>query len=233
MAHKKQGFRFENDWDEAWLQKGADERWKSAIAIPVNVEIEAENMVLNVEKAMEYINQAHTIAVSDCFCRDLRHNCDAPLNVCITLNEKADYGLSDKEQAFKRNRREITKEEAREVLVKSHEAGLVLMAYITHDFPGAELKPDEVFGICGCCSCCCCQLSAVLRYGLAPHLLKSSAISVTDASACTDCGDCVDICQFGAREMVNGSHVFNPDLCFGCGLCVSTCPSNAITLVPK
>ena len=233
MAHKKQGYRFENDWDKEWLEKGADERWKSLITIPVKIEIEANNTVLNVESAMEYLDQAHTIAVSDCFCRDLRQNCDAPLNVCITLNDKAEYVLGDKEKALMRNRREITKEEAVDIFVKSHEAGLVLTAQVCHDFPGAILKPDEVFTICGCCSCCCCQLSAILRYGLAPHLLTSQAISVTDASACTDCGDCVDRCQFGAREIVDGSLSFNQDLCFGCGLCVSTCPTNAITLVDK
>ena len=43
------------------------------------------------------------------------------------------------------------------------------------------------------------------RFGLFPHLLTSHAISVTDASACTDCGGCVERCQFGAREMVDGS----------------------------
>lgn len=233
MAHKKQGYRFENDWTKEWLQKGADERWKSMITIPVNVEIEADHTVLNVESAMEYLDKAHTIAVADCFCRDLRQNCDAPLNVCITLNDKAEYGLGDKERAFRRNRREITKEEAIDILGKSHEAGLVLTAQVTHDFPGAKLKPDEVFTICGCCSCCCCQLSAILRYGLAPHLLTSQTTSVTDTSDCTECGVCVDRCQFGAREMVNGSLAFNPELCFGCGLCISTCPTNAITLVDK
>lgn len=132
-----------------------------------------------------------------------------------------------------KNRRVITKEEAIDVLRKSHEAGLVLTAQVVHDFPGAELKPDEVFTICGCCSCCCCQLSAILRYGLAQHLLTSPTTSVTDSSKCASCGVCVDRCQFGAREMVNGSIAFNPDLCFGCGLCVSTCPTNAITLVDK
>ena len=233
MAHKRQGYRFENDWDPEWLQKGADERWKSGIAIPVNVEIEADHSVLNVEEAMKYLEEAHTLAVSDCFCRGLRHNCDAPLNVCISMNEKAEYHLGDREATLRRNRREITKEEAADILRESHEAGLVLMAYVANDFPGAELKPDEVFSICGCCSCCCSQFSAVLRYGLAPHLLTSKAISVTDASACVDCGGCVDRCQFGAREMVDGSLAFNPDLCFGCGLCVSTCPSAAITLADK
>ncbi len=213
--------------------KGVDERWKSLISIPVNVEIEADHTVLNVESAMEYLDKAHTIAVADCFCRLERPNCDAPLNVCITLNDKAEYQLGDKETSFMKNRREITKEEAVDILVESHEAGLVLTAQVTHDFPGAELKPDEVFTICGCCSCCCCQLSAILRYGLAPHLLTSQTTSVTDSAKCTSCGVCVDRCQFGAKEMVNGTLAFNPDLCFGCGLCVSTCPTNAITLVDK
>ncbi len=233
MAHKKQGYRFENDWTLEWLQKGADERWKSLITIPVNVEIEADNTVLNVESAMEYLEKAHTIAVADCFCRLERPNCDAPLNVCITLNDKAEYQLGDKETSFMKNRREITKEEAIDILEKSHEAGLVLTAQVTHDFPGAELKPDEVFTICGCCSCCCCQLSAVLRYGLAPHLLTSPTTSVTDSSKCASCGVCVDRCQFGAREIVDGSIVFQSELCFGCGLCVSTCLTTAITLVDK
>jgi ferredoxin len=233
MAHRKQDFRFENDWEEKWLKKGADERWKSLITIPVGIEIEADHTVLNVESAMKYLDQAHTIIVQDCFCRDLRHNCDAPLNVCILLNDKAEYLLEDKETSLIKNRREISKEEAIEILKKAHEAGLVLTAQVTHDFPGAKLKPDEVFTICGCCSCCCCQLSAIIRYGLAPQLLKSHTTSVIDSSKCTYCGVCVDRCQFGARQIVNGSLHFNPDLCFGCGLCVSTCPTSAITLVDK
>lgn len=77
MAHKKQGYRFEEDWDEEWLRKGADERWKELIVVPVNVEIEADNTVLNVESAMEYLGKDHTIAVADCFCRLERPNCDA------------------------------------------------------------------------------------------------------------------------------------------------------------
>lgn len=233
MAHKKQGYRFENDWDKEWLEKGADERWKSLITIPINVEIEAEHTILNVEKAMEYLEKAHTIVVCDCFCRDLRQNCDAPLNVCLLFDDKAEYLLTEEGRETVNSIRVITKEEARDILRISHEAGLVLTAQVVHDFPGAELKPDEIFTICSCCSCCCCQLSAILRYGLAPHLLTSDITSVTDSVKCTSCGVCVDRCQFGAREVVDDSITVKSELCFGCGLCVSTCPSNAITLVPK
>jgi ferredoxin len=233
MAHKKQGYRFENDWDREWLEKGADERWKSLITIPVNTEIESENTVLNVEEAMKYLDKANTITVLDCFCRILRQNCDAPLDVCMVLNDKAQYIMGEEESPYIRNRRVISKEEAVDVLKKAHEAGLVLTAQVTYDFPGAELKPGEVFTICGCCSCCCCQLSAILRYGLAPHLLTSHTASVTDQSKCTSCGVCVDRCQFGAREFVDGSLDFDSSLCFGCGLCASTCPTSAVSIVDK
>jgi ferredoxin len=64
-------------------------------------------------------------------------------------------------------------------------------------------------------------------------MIIPQAVSVTDLLACDDCGICVDRCQFGAREIINGSLSFNPDLCFGCGLCVTICPTKAITLIEK
>jgi NAD-dependent dihydropyrimidine dehydrogenase PreA subunit len=36
-----------------------------------------------------------------------------------------------------------------------------------------------------------------------------------------------------AREMVDGNHTYNPDLCFGCGLCASTSPTNAIKIIDR
>ena len=223
MAHKKQGYRFENDWTFEELKEGADD-WKSAVAIPVNVEIEAEHRVLNFEKVKKYLSEAYKIVQLDCFCREKRHNCEAPIDVCVYLNDRAELALNSEEFQY-RNPKEATVDEALKALVRSHEAGLIHMAY--------AYKQDEINVICSCCSCCCEALSSVLRFGLAPHLLTSDTVSTTDVSRCDDCGDCVDRCHFGAREMVNASLAFNPDLCFGCGLCVSTCPTDAITLVPK
>jgi len=60
------------------------------------------------------------------------------------------------------------------------------------------------------------------------------AVSVVDEDLCRGCGECVEICQFHAPELVESSpgvYVcrINASLCKGCGTCTSWCPSGAIT----
>jgi heterodisulfide reductase subunit A len=60
------------------------------------------------------------------------------------------------------------------------------------------------------------------------------AVAEVDEERCRACGDCVEICQFHAPELVataDGGHVarINASLCKGCGTCASWCPSGAIT----
>jgi heterodisulfide reductase subunit A len=55
-----------------------------------------------------------------------------------------------------------------------------------------------------------------------------------DEERCRACGECTDICQFHAPELVaiaDGGHAahINASLCKGCGTCASWCPSGAIT----
>ncbi|HUV54984.1 MAG TPA: electron transfer flavoprotein subunit alpha [Candidatus Krumholzibacteriaceae bacterium] len=52
-------------------------------------------------------------------------------------------------------------------------------------------------------------------------------VKVTDA--CTGCGVCVDVCPFGAVDMVNGKAVIN-EACRACGQCVDACPVGAIVM---
>jgi hypothetical protein len=62
MAHKRQGYRFENDW---MLGDFEESTIKEAVTVPVNVKIEAEHVVLNLENASKILSNARTISVLD------------------------------------------------------------------------------------------------------------------------------------------------------------------------
>jgi Pyruvate/2-oxoacid:ferredoxin oxidoreductase delta subunit len=138
------------------------------------------------------------------------------------VNKTADELLTDD----KYNSREITVDEAMKVLERSHEVGLVHMAYTMKDDP----KPGLV---CSCCACCCHTLGSLVRNGIHAQILTSKYIAVNDSEKCDDCGDCVDRCVFQARNMVDGKLVYGNVVCHGCGLCVSTCNAGAISLVNR
>lgn len=221
MGRSKQGLRFENDWTQEYLETRTFQTIQTAITIPVNEKIVAENYVLDLENATKILSQAHRISVTTCKCRSTQGHCDAPLETHIDMNDAADAKIKNGIA------REISLDEALDILQQTHDAGLVHMALGQGEF----YEPGAINTICSCCSCCCGLLSGILRFGLAPHLITPQAYTVTDTAACDDCGVCVDRCHFGAREIVNGHLEFNADKCFGCGLCVSKCPTHAITLI--
>ena len=56
-----------------------------------------------------------------------------------------------------------------------------------------------------------------------------------DEERCRACGQCVEVCEYGAPELVDVGEGrkaarINPLLCKGCGVCPVRCPSSAITL---
>jgi ferredoxin len=233
MAHKKRvGYRYDSD-DPELFRKDVEEVYSKAVTIPVNLQIEGDHCVLSYDKAKEILMKANRVSLLDCVCRTKRPNCDLPIRTCIGVNRKADRILNgqndDEGWPGKYNPQEISLEEALKVLEMSHKAGLVHMALTQNK----DTQPEEIDYICSCCTCCCSILAGTIRYGMAPHLLTSYKISVTNKQACNACGICETRCQFGAREILNGKLVFKPELCLGCGVCVTTCPKNAITLVAK
>ena len=54
-----------------------------------------------------------------------------------------------------------------------------------------------------------------------------------DPARCRACGTCVEICEFGAPELIGEAPVraarIDPVICNGCGTCVAHCPSDAIS----
>ena len=210
--------RYSNDYSEEELRKQAG-NLENAVTIPVNLEIETDHRVLDLSEVESYLKKAKIIGLQDCSCRVEKGNCDAPRNVCISIDQPDDYFSKN----AKYRARKSTLKEALEALRKTHEAGLVHMAY-THK------GEDQVSLICSCCPCCCSTLGGLLRFGIATKVLTSKYLAEENPEKCLKCGRCAERCVFGARTFETGELVFESSKCFGCGLCVTTCPSGAITL---
>lgn len=176
--------------------------------------------ILDAESVSKIIQKAERLAVTNCICRVIEGNCDMPLETCLQVNNSARY-MVDRGIG-----REISKEEALDILRRCEEAGLVHMT----------LNKSAVdHFICNCCPCCCVALPLVIKAGL--NLCNPSRYRAEiDLDLCISCGTCLDRCYFGAIEEAeteagDPAMNVNGEKCMGCGLCYSTCPQEAIRLV--
>jgi Pyruvate/2-oxoacid:ferredoxin oxidoreductase delta subunit len=213
--------RYLRDYTDEELRKQADDL-ENAVTIPVNIEIHMDERIFDLTEVEKILKQAKKIIVQECGCRSDKKNCKAPLDVCLSIDPATDYATR---LAWSRPR-EVTLKQALEVMRRTHEAGLVHMAH-------TKKGDDRATLICSCCPCCCTTLGGLLRHGIATHVLTSRFIAQENYEKCVACGKCVDRCVFGARDLDNGKLTYDSSRCYGCGLCVSTCPTTAITLVPR
>ena len=65
-----------------------------------------------------------------------------------------------------------------------------------------------------------------------PRTVEVPVPSVNE-DACTLCGKCGEVCQFGAITVLPGTVATFPELCHGCGGCTLACPEGAITEVGR
>lgn len=207
------------DWTRVELEKMLNSI-ELAVTIPVNLRIESEQTILDLTEMERILREAKLISIGECGCRKKLHRCNAPLDVCFSLDKEAE------EFVKKGLARKASLEEALDALKRSHEAGLV---HVTYTFKGRE-KPEV---ICSCCSCCCQSLSALVRFGMPDAVVASKFVAALDPETCINCGKCVTRCQFRARQLENGKVKYDKTRCFGCGVCVSTCPTGSISLITR
>ena len=220
-----QGKRYPKEFTKEILEEyAARTSTVHGISIPVNIEIKADQKVIDFSSMENILKKASTYVLRDCPCRTQIGNCDTPKDVCIHLDDYGDKTI----KAGQHNAKYVTYEEALDSVTRAQEAGLVHMAYTKKDdsYPKA---------ICGCCSCCCGNFAGILRFGIEfPFLLVTSdKIAEYSASDCIGCGVCVDRCHFEAWEMVDGKIVYDADRCYGCSNCTTTCPSLAIKMIER
>lgn len=161
------------------------------------------------------------IVVLECPCRSSRPNPCLPLDVCLVIGEPfAGFIMEHNPDRARR----ITPEEAEAILVAEHDRGHVSHAFFK------DAMFNRFYAICNCCSCCCGAMSAH-RNGI-PMLASSGYVARVDDQACTGCGLCVTMCQFGAVSLAEqGAATVDWASCMGCGVCVHNCPAGVVTLL--
>jgi electron transport complex protein RnfB len=191
------------------------------ITVPVSIKISGKQKVLGFSEVSKILSKAKLVSLEHCTCRVERKNCDAPLDVCVCMDEEAVEAMRDR-GAWK-----TTHEKAMEALQIAHKAGLVHLAYETKGRRRIKI-------ICSCCACCCQTLAAITRFGYHHDIVEcADVIAVRDDSKCTSCGICVERCHFDAWGLVGDDVHQYPLKCAGCGVCASFCPSGAIKMVRR
>lgn len=191
--------------------------------IPINRQIVSKWPIATHDDALAIIENRERIAVVPCTCRAIMNTlgmkgCANPIENCIGFDDIADFYLEN--QAA----REISKDEAASIILKSDEQGMVLQPF----------NGKDAGAICSCCGDCCAMLRSLDMNPNPAESVKSSYYATIETDECTGCELCLSRCQINAISM-NEDDVAVLDLnrCIGCGLCVTTCPADALQLVKK
>ena len=197
---------------------------KTSRYISVSSAIDRDTQSVFPYHMMEHvINNAEVFAVAHCACRVVMQlkgrGCEHPHEVCLKFDDMAEY-LIERDLG-----RQISREEALEVIKKSEDAGLV-------HFVDNVIK--DIKHNCNCCGCSCWNVGNIKRRKIPRDVLMATYfIRETDFRTCNGCGRCLSICPVDAISIEAEHAVVDKDWCIGCGLCVRDCPTGASKLAVR
>ena len=207
--------------EEAFLQNLQSHKTPVMRTIPINRQIVADWPIAPYEDALQIVENQEKILITNCVCRTQTalagSDCDKPMERCFMFGSHADYYAENGLGRF------ITKEEARQIILKNEEAGLVMQPF----------NSQKVGGMCSCCGDCCGMLRSLKKQPNPAEAVQSNYFARVNEELCTGCETCVDRCQMEAIEVVDGISTITLNRCIGCGLCVTTCPEEAVQLIKK
>jgi Na+-translocating ferredoxin:NAD+ oxidoreductase subunit B len=209
-------------------------RTKPLRTVPIGKTVEDPRRIAPYEDVMVVVESQNFLAVSRCACRQRKRvdpnsaKCEHPEEVCLHFGALAHYlvdnGLS----------REISKEEAKEILKAAAEAGLV------HAISNRQKDVDTV---CNCCKCCCVFFESyhVLKHEKS-HDFSSYRLRTTPET-CKACGLCAQLCPVQALSIEDSplaknkerkaAKLIHSNRCLGCGVCANKCPTQSLLLEPR
>jgi len=160
--------------------------------LPIERAIDANTKKASFEEISKYLNESEVFTVSDCSCRTSREAMGEGCGhlkeeMCIQLGHAAEYYIKTGRG------REITREEAFEIIEKAEDNGLM------HSVPNLD-GLGETHAICNCCGCGCYAMRLANEY-LNNDIVRSNYKSVVDESECVACGECVDVCPTNALRL--------------------------------
>jgi Pyruvate/2-oxoacid:ferredoxin oxidoreductase delta subunit len=192
--------------------------------IVVDKAIDAGNTIHTYDQVASYIEKYDTIAIVTCYCRhaaQLRgedvHG--MPSDVCMWFDTMAEYSIE------RLGARQLSKNEAMDVLNRSEEAGLMHMSRNT---------TDDIEFICNCDRWHCGTVQRVLKQPKPALFFNSGFEPRFDPDLCVACETCIERCPPEALTL-GDDEVPEVDLdrCFGCAVCATGCPSEAIVMEAK
>ena len=192
--------------------------------ITVDKTVHPRDVIHTYDQVQTYIDENDLIAVGTCYCRHaaLLRGEDIhgmPNDTCMQFGPSAKFSIE------RLGARKVTKQEAREVLDRSEEAGLIHMS---------QNIAEGIGFICNCDRWHCTAVTQAVKAPKPSLFMDSGFQPQFDPDACVACETCVGRCPSEAISMGDEDlpHV-DIDRCFGCAVCASGCPSEAIAMIHK
>ena len=207
---------------EAYGREIADRKTPLARVVAIEESIEPGAVVTPFEKVDELMDMLDFYSVAHCPCRQMaeysgQEHCDHNTENCFHFGSMGRYMVS---QGMAR---ELTREEAKELIKRAHEEGLV---HVADNYSG------RISTLCSCCGDCCVWMRAKKELNLRDSVADSNYVMVVDEVECIACGVCEERCPVDAITMDDFASV-DTNVCIGCGVCYPTCQVEAISLVKR
>lgn len=160
--------------------------------LPIERAIDDNSKRLSYEEVSYHLEKAYRYSVSDCSCRTSRESMGEGCghlkeDMCIQMDHAADYYIDTGRG------REITKEEAYEIIKKAEDNGLM------HSVPNLD-APGHTHAICNCCGCGCYAVRLANEF-VNNDMMRSNYRAVVDTDNCVACGECVESCPTNALRL--------------------------------